>query len=96
MTTIDGEIDSLEVVSHTETPGFTDFLEPPSPFIDQLVRQGEDIDATTGATITAKALVRAFSEVRRRLEEPVWNGATFTASKASDCAPGARVEVIDG
>ncbi len=95
-TLTDSAINSIELVSHTETPGFTDFLNPPSPFIDDLLTRGEAIDAVTGATVTANAVVGAVVEARRRIEEPVWEGATFGARKAIECAPGSDVEVIDG
>ena len=96
VTLMDGAIDSLELVSHSETPGFTDFLEPPSLFIADLLARAETIDAVTGATVTANAVIAAAAEARRRIEEPLWEGATFAVRKAIDCAPGSDIEVIDG
>lgn len=68
----DGEIITIEVLSHSETPGFGDQItEPDNPLLLSLKgknpagiqmslgSQGGDIDAITGSTVSSKAYVDA-------------------------------------
>ena len=66
------ELSGVRVMSHTETPGYSDILNP-----DQWIGQfgnkpNEEIDAVTRATITSKAVLRVVEEANRLItSEPL-------------------------
>jgi len=78
------KITATAILSHRETPGIGDFIEPErSPWMSQfhgyaaiqtgnlaLVRDGGEIDARTGATITSRALTHAFANLLTGQQAP--------------------------
>lgn len=63
------EILGVRVVSHGETPGFSDVLKP-SDWIGQFSKQSvHEVDAVSGATITTNAVIRAVKDSLRRRED---------------------------
>lgn len=65
---VDGKIASIDVVSHSESPGLTDaaFDQIPKAIIE---KQGvDDIDTLAGSTITSKAIIEAIREALTKAE----------------------------
>ena len=89
-------IESVALIEHHETPGFTDFLAAPSRFLDQLLDPEQAVDAVSGATITANAVRRAVVEAERRVRAPIWNGVAFIDQKARDCRGASAEAPADG
>lgn len=53
----EGQIAGVRVLSHTETPGFADILEPFSEWLAGFRGRGDEVHAVTGATITSRAVI---------------------------------------
>lgn len=59
----------VRILSHSETPGFSDVLKP-SRWVGQFAElQLDEIDAVTGATITTSATLRAVRDAIRNRED---------------------------
>lgn len=68
----DGHLRGVEIVSHSETPGFGAKADDPA-YLDQYADRGadlalgRDIDAISGATITSRALLEGINAATRAL-----------------------------
>ncbi len=63
------EILGVRVLSHGETPGFSDVLDP-TGWIGQFAQQSvHEVDAVSGATITTNAVIRAVKDSLRERED---------------------------
>ncbi|MCY3541100.1 MAG: FMN-binding protein [Gammaproteobacteria bacterium] len=63
------EILGVRVLSHGETPGFSEVLKP-NDWIGQFEKQSvHEVDAVTGATITTNAVIRAVKDSLRGRED---------------------------
>lgn len=58
----------VRVLTHSETPGYSDILEPTDWIGSFGKRPSNEIDAVTRATITSKAILRAVEEANRTFQ----------------------------
>ncbi len=62
---LDGSVEGVRVLEHTETPGFGDILDAPSEWLDSFTT--DDVHAVTGATITSQAVMAAVDTALQRV-----------------------------
>ena len=68
----EGRIAGVRVLSHAETPGFADILEPYSEWLADFRGRGDEVHAVTGATITSRAVIDGVFATTLRHAEAGW------------------------
>ena len=68
----EGRIAGVRVLSHAETPGFADILEPYSEWLAGFRGRGDEVHAVTGATITSRAVIDGVFATTLRHAEAGW------------------------